>query len=87
MIDIINIMYGVGDIERDGEDTLTGENIVVVGVSGGNVDGVDDIIGRKDGDGKDTNIIIDAIVMLEYFQWIYLVIIYLVIQLHQEDKD
>ena len=68
MIDIINIMYGVGDIERDGEDTLTGENIVVVGVSGGNVDGVDDIIGRKDGDGKDTNIIIDAIVMLEYFQ-------------------
>ena len=68
MIDIIDIMYGVGDIERDGEDTITGKNVVGVGVSGGDVKNVNDIIGEKDGNGKDTENIIDVIVMLEYIQ-------------------
>ena len=73
MIDIINIMYGVGDIERDGEDIMAGDGENVVGGIGDVkdiVDGieVEDIIGDTNGDGIDTENIIDVIVMLEYIQ-------------------
>lgn len=68
MIDGINIMYGVGDIERDGENIGTGEDVVGGGDGGDDVDGIEHIIGEEDGNGKNTKNIIDVIVMLEYFQ-------------------